>query len=947
MKAAQYRHASTVKVVALLFVTVLIGCTKNGKSNVRGALADALEQTKESKTQTSGVVLPDREYEFSKDGTTVSIAKETFSQTINLSISDEDIALSNATALSRPMKLTVKDQDGKIIDPADMKKPIDLSIDITTPTDSSQIVVYVYTDAGGAGETLEVLTNDKLKITDLGNGHSLVEFSLTKTNVSIVAALSTAGTPKPTLTGIVDSTTTPTTTPIATATETSTSAGGGSATNTPTHTATHTPTSTATHTPTLTATATNTPTHTATHTPTLTATATNTHTATHTPTATNTYTHTPTDTPTLTNTPTNTATATYTPTSTATDTSVAVNTPTNTPTATHTLTNTPTSTPTSPPTSTPTNTPTSTPTNTPTPAANNNDPVLTVTSVSVGENIPTTATVLQATATDLDPGTTFTYSLSGTDAAKFTINSSTGVLRFVTSPDFEVPNDAGTNSVYDITITVSDNGSPPRTASSSITVTVTDGVELGGNGTIGFDFGTVASGAALASGYTAVLTTTAYSNTGATAGYGWVSGPTSSYDKGASGITSGYTVPSGTEGTAMTALLRDAHTGTQAAPGTFQTNLIPGTSYEVTMIFGNNVAYDNVKVELLSGYSSVSGTGWGSSSITGLSSLASLISVRPGGWTDIHFTVVTDATGRLQIKISDTGGSTNGWAINALIFVPTTSFTNMTITPPSSPNADASIADDFTVTNYIPGAVYNLSATYGTLPDDADVRLTNYTQVQAPASGTWNVSIRRPYLTTTQTSTVSLVEVTGRSSGSTTVTYTADTTTRYLDFSYPGSLVLGAGYTPVYNTAAYLYSSATGYGWTTAVNATLRASDPAYPSSPPVEVLRDMHSASSSAVLSINVPMPTSGTYYYTVTIYSYDFSGVSTFGQSVTAESSELGGAAPTTGAYSVAPATLVTQTLTVNSNQMSADGKLDLTFTKTSGSYFMVNGVEVSVSP
>ena len=45
-------------------------------------------------------------------------------------------------------------------------------------------------------------------------------------------------------------------------------------------------------------------------------------------------------------------------------------------------------------------------------------------------------------ATDAD-GDPLSYSLSGTDAARFTIDPATGAVRFTASPDFENPGDAG------------------------------------------------------------------------------------------------------------------------------------------------------------------------------------------------------------------------------------------------------------------------------------------------------------------------------------------------------------------------------------------------------------------------------------------------------------------------------------------------------------------------
>ena len=106
----------------------------------------------------------------------------------------------------------------------------------------------------------------------------------------------------------------------------------------------------------------------------------------------------------------------------------------------------------------------------------NDDPVITsngggpTAAVNVAENSTLVTTV---TATDADlPGDTLTYSISGgVDAAKFAINSSTGVLTFATGPDFETPTDVGTDNVYDVTVQVSDGTS---TDSQAISVTVTD-----------------------------------------------------------------------------------------------------------------------------------------------------------------------------------------------------------------------------------------------------------------------------------------------------------------------------------------------------------------------------------------------------------------------------------------------------------------------------------------
>ena len=58
-------------------------------------------------------------------------------------------------------------------------------------------------------------------------------------------------------------------------------------------------------------------------------------------------------------------------------------------------------------------------------------------------------------------GDTLVYSLSGTDAALFTIDGDTGAVSFRAAPDFEMPGDDDGDNVYDIVVTASD-GTPDR-----------------------------------------------------------------------------------------------------------------------------------------------------------------------------------------------------------------------------------------------------------------------------------------------------------------------------------------------------------------------------------------------------------------------------------------------------------------------------------------------------
>ena len=88
----------------------------------------------------------------------------------------------------------------------------------------------------------------------------------------------------------------------------------------------------------------------------------------------------------------------------------------------------------------------------------NSPPLITsAPSASIDENISIATTV---TATD-DDGDALTYSLSGgVDQGLFLIASNTGVLSFISSPDFEVPTDSDTNNVYLVQVRVSDGVSP-------------------------------------------------------------------------------------------------------------------------------------------------------------------------------------------------------------------------------------------------------------------------------------------------------------------------------------------------------------------------------------------------------------------------------------------------------------------------------------------------------
>ena len=109
-----------------------------------------------------------------------------------------------------------------------------------------------------------------------------------------------------------------------------------------------------------------------------------------------------------------------------------------------------------------------------TPVVTNNAPVFTdgtSTTRSIAENTASGQNIGTAiAATDADSGDTLTYTLSGTDAAAFSIVSTTGQLQTKAALDYE------TKNAYSVTISVSDgNGG---SANIAVTINVTDVREL-------------------------------------------------------------------------------------------------------------------------------------------------------------------------------------------------------------------------------------------------------------------------------------------------------------------------------------------------------------------------------------------------------------------------------------------------------------------------------------
>ncbi len=87
---------------------------------------------------------------------------------------------------------------------------------------------------------------------------------------------------------------------------------------------------------------------------------------------------------------------------------------------------------------------------------------------SIAENANTSAITYDAAASDPDSGQSITFSINGTDASSFNIDSDDGELRLKSPANFEVKNS------YTLNIVATDSGSTPASNSKTITVNVTD-----------------------------------------------------------------------------------------------------------------------------------------------------------------------------------------------------------------------------------------------------------------------------------------------------------------------------------------------------------------------------------------------------------------------------------------------------------------------------------------
>ena len=101
-----------------------------------------------------------------------------------------------------------------------------------------------------------------------------------------------------------------------------------------------------------------------------------------------------------------------------------------------------------------------------------------VTTGGIFENYPaSTGEIALYAATDVDASTTLTWTLEGDDAGDFRITRSTtqqGLLWLRNSPDYENPADDDEDNAYNVTVKVTDNGSPRMSDTRDVVITILD-----------------------------------------------------------------------------------------------------------------------------------------------------------------------------------------------------------------------------------------------------------------------------------------------------------------------------------------------------------------------------------------------------------------------------------------------------------------------------------------
>ena len=117
----------------------------------------------------------------------------------------------------------------------------------------------------------------------------------------------------------------------------------------------------------------------------------------------------------------------------------------------------------------------------------NNPPSFTSLATFDAAEIQTAAGTVEATDSDSDDSVTGYEITGGADQALFEIAASTGELTFKSAPNYEDPQDSGTDNVHEVTVqATSGTGTRVMTADQTITVTVTN-VDEGQSGTVAID----------------------------------------------------------------------------------------------------------------------------------------------------------------------------------------------------------------------------------------------------------------------------------------------------------------------------------------------------------------------------------------------------------------------------------------------------------------------------
>ena len=130
-------------------------------------------------------------------------------------------------------------------------------------------------------------------------------------------------------------------------------------------------------------------------------------------------------------------------------------------------------------------------------AANTAPRITTAATQSVAENTPTTTPVVTFAADD-DESNTITWALTGADAGDFTLNAASGALTLNALPNYEDPQDANADNVYEVNVIATDNGMPNESSTPfDLTITIVNADEAGAISDIS---GTVQVGQTLTAG---------------------------------------------------------------------------------------------------------------------------------------------------------------------------------------------------------------------------------------------------------------------------------------------------------------------------------------------------------------------------------------------------------------------------------------------------------------